>query len=58
MVPTSSVTIWVMVKVLELEPETTITEELSISKLETEDAQEATIISCNVESMVDQTTMT
>jgi hypothetical protein len=58
MVLTSSVEKWDMVKVLEPKLETITTEELSISKLDTEDAQEATIISCNAESTVDQTTKT
>jgi hypothetical protein len=58
MVPTSSVEILVSVKVLKLKPEITTIEKTSTPKLDTEDATLVLPIFSNVESMVDQTTMT
>jgi hypothetical protein len=52
------VKILVMVTVSEPELETIITEPISTQKLDTEDATLVLPISCNAESMVDQTTMT
>jgi hypothetical protein len=59
MVPELSARILVMVKVqLKKDRETTTTELTSIPKPGIEDAHLEILISCNAESMVDQTTMT
>jgi hypothetical protein len=58
MVPELFVKISVMVTVLEPKLETKTTEPISTTKLDTEDATLVLPISCNAESMVDQTTRT